>query len=129
MPRSFHPRRPQSVPAKSQEELDELVRRLKADQSRPENYRERSLKLHGWICAKCGREFDLANLHLLTVHHRDGNHDFNPPDGSNWENLCIWCHDDEHTRLQLGDHLQGNTYTNSRSKPPLRWLVFGSSTY
>jgi 5-methylcytosine-specific restriction endonuclease McrA len=96
-----------SVPAKSQEELDELVRRLKADQTRPENYRERSLKLHGWICAKCGREFDLANLHLLTVHHRDGNHDYNPPDGSNWENLCTWCHDDEHSRFQLGDLLQG----------------------
>lgn len=107
MPSSFRPRRPQSVPAKSQEELDELVRRLKTDQTRPENYRERSLKLHGWICAKCGREFDLSNLHLLTVHHRDGNHNYNPTDGSNWENLCTWCHDDEHSRLQLADHLQG----------------------
>jgi len=29
----------------------------------------------------------------LTVHHRDHNHDNNPPDGSNWELLCVYCHD------------------------------------
>ena len=28
-------------------------------------------------------------------------------DGSNWENLCIYCHDDEHSRSLLGDYLQG----------------------
>ncbi|MBT0663817.1 YajD family HNH nuclease [Geobacter pelophilus] len=109
MPRSFGPRRPKSVPAASQEELDNLVRLLKADKAGPENYRERSLKLHGWICAKCGREFDESNLHLLTVHHRDGNHHYNPADGSNWENLCVYCHDDEHSRMQLGDYLQKKT--------------------
>jgi ribosomal protein L37AE/L43A len=103
----YGPRKPQTVPARSQEELDNLVRRIKADHSRPDNYRERSLKLHGWICAKCGSEFDQANLHLLTVHHRDGNHDYNPIDGSNWENLCIYCHEDEHSRMQLGDYLNG----------------------
>ncbi len=97
--------RPRPVPAKSQEELDELVRRMKGEQGGEEGYRERSLRLHGWICAKCGREFDRENLHLLTVHHRDGNHFNNPSDGSNWENLCIWCHDDEHSRSLLGDYL------------------------
>ncbi len=100
--------RPRPVPARSQEELDEMVRRMKGEQAGEEGYRERSLKLHGWICAKCGREFDRQNLHLLTVHHRDGKHFNNPPDGSNWENLCVWCHDDEHSRLLLGDYLQGN---------------------
>jgi len=108
MSRSFGPRRPQSVPARSQEELDNLVRSIRGDQAKPENYRDRSLKLHGWICAKCGREFEQANLHLLTVHHRDGNHNYNPADGSNWENLCIYCHEDEHSRLLLGDYLEGN---------------------
>ena len=98
-------RRPQ--PAKSQAEIDDLVRRMKAEQSSGDNYRERSLKLHGWICAKCGREFDRGNLHLLTVHHKDGNHLNNPADGSNWENLCIFCHDDEHSRSLLGDYLHG----------------------
>ena len=107
MPTSFRPRAPRPGPAKSQEELDALVRRMKAEQAAPGSYRERSLKIHGWICAKCGREFELAGLHLLTVHHKDGNHLNNPPDGSNWENLCIWCHDDEHSRSLLADYLHG----------------------
>ena len=33
------------------------------------------------------------------MHHKDHNHDNNPPDGSNWELLCIYCHDNEHQRL------------------------------
>lgn len=75
--------------------------------ARSRGYRERSLALHGWICARCAREFEASNLHLLTVHHRDGNHDRNPPDGSNWENLCVDCHDAEHSRGVLGDWLAG----------------------
>ena len=75
--------------------------------TRQQGYRARSLQIHGWICAKCAREFDETNLHLLTVHHRDGNHDYNPPDGSNWENLCAYCHEDEHSRGLLGDYLSG----------------------
>lgn len=85
---------------------DELVRDLrKQSTSSSTSYRERSLKIHGLICAKCGREFTYKNRHLLTVHHKDGNHRNNPPDGSNWENLCLYCHDDEHNRDQLGDYL------------------------
>jgi HNH endonuclease len=99
--------RPRAAQHKSQTELDEMVRRMKSAQTDRENYRERSLKLHGWICAKCGREFELSNLHLLTVHHRDGNHHNNPADGSNWENLCVYCHDDEHSRSILADYLNG----------------------
>jgi hypothetical protein len=34
----------------------------------------------------------------LTVHRRDHNPDNNPPDGSNWELLCLYCHDNEHWR-------------------------------
>ena len=34
----------------------------------------------------------------LTVHHKDHNHDNNPSDGKNWELLCIYCHDNEHSR-------------------------------
>jgi hypothetical protein len=51
-----------------------------------------------WICARCGREFSGKRLRELTVHHKDHNHDNNPPDGSNWELLCIYCHDNEHSR-------------------------------
>jgi hypothetical protein len=72
---------------------------------REKGYRERSLKIHPWICTRCGREFTRENLHLLTVHHRDHNHDHNPPDGSNWENLCLYCHDNEHSRFL--DHSEG----------------------
>jgi 5-methylcytosine-specific restriction endonuclease McrA len=67
--------------------------------AREATYRERALKLFPWICARCGREFSGDRLRELTVHHRDHNHDNNPPDGSNWELLCIYCHENEHARL------------------------------
>jgi hypothetical protein len=72
-----------------------------------EDYRERSLAIHGLVCGRCGREFDHTNRHLLTVHHKDGNHHNNPPDGSNWENLCGYCHEDAHSRGVLGEYLEG----------------------
>ncbi len=62
-----------------------------------ESYREQALKLFPWLCGRCGREFSGKNLRELTVHHKDHNHDNNPADGSNWELLCIYCHDEEHT--------------------------------
>jgi hypothetical protein len=88
--------------------VEEVVREIKAGQLSDEgDYRERSLVLHGLICGRCGREFDAAHRHLLTVHHKDGNHHNNPPDGSNWENLCVYCHEDVHSRELLGDYLEG----------------------
>jgi len=85
--------------------IDEVVKELQKPSFPQSDYRERSLKIHGLICAKCGREFDHTNRHLLTVHHKDGNPKNNPPDGSNWENLCVYCHDDEHSRELLGKYL------------------------
>ena len=84
-------------------EKDDSVDKLLAEarrerDERNKGYREQSLKIHPWVCARCGKEFTRENLHLLTVHHKDHNHDNNPPDGSNWENLCIYCHDNEHQR-------------------------------
>ena len=67
-------------------------------EARAKTYREQALKLLPWICGRCGREFSGARLRELTVHHRDHNHDNNPPDGSTWELLCIYCHEDEHRR-------------------------------
>ncbi|CAB1076441.1 Uncharacterized protein YajD [Olavius algarvensis Delta 1 endosymbiont] len=67
-------------------------------QQREQGYREQALKLFPWVCGRCGREFEGKRLRELTVHHRDHNHDNNPPDGSNWELLCIYCHDNEHSR-------------------------------
>jgi len=85
--------------------IEEVLKKLQKPGSKGSDYRERSLKIHGLFCAKCGREFDEKTRHLLTVHHKDGNHLNNPPDGSNWENLCVYCHDDEHTRELLGKYL------------------------
>lgn len=103
--RSFRPsrHRPRKPP-----DVDALIREAtQAARARQQGYRERSLALHESICARCGREFEQKNLHLLTVHHKDGNHQNNPADGSNWENLCVDCHDDEHSRGLLGDYLTG----------------------
>lgn len=79
--------------------LDQVVARARAEaQSRLAGYREQALRLYPWICGRCGREFTRANLRELTVHHRNHNHDDNPSDGSNWELLCLYCHDNEHQR-------------------------------
>src|SRR4029450_3050627 len=79
--------------------LDRIVAdaRRAADE-RAHSYRERALKIYPWICGRCSRVFTRANLRELTVHHRDHNHDNNPTDGSNWELLCLYCHDNEHQR-------------------------------
>ena len=61
-------------------------------------YRERALKILPHVCARCRREFSGRRLQELTVHHKDHNHDNNPPDGHNWELLCIYCHGDEHEK-------------------------------
>ncbi len=84
--------------------VDDMVRELQKLGEKPGGYRDQSLRIHGLICAKCAREFEWKDRHLLTVHHKDGNHNNNPPDGSNWENLCVYCHDDEHSRGLLGDY-------------------------
>ena len=64
------------------------------------DYRERALKILPWICTRCAREFPASRLRELTVHHKDGDHDHNPPDGSNWELLCVYCHENEHARYE-----------------------------
>src|SRR5512138_514986 len=79
--------------------LDRILAEARRDaEKRERSYRDQALKIYPWICGRCGREFTHANLRELTVHHRDHNHDNNPPDGSNWELLCLYCHDNEHQR-------------------------------
>ncbi len=92
------PRRPPGGKI-DREKLDRVVAQARKDaEARMRGYREQSLRIHPWVCARCGREFTRENLHELTVHHKDHNHDNNPPDGSNWENLCLYCHDWEHQK-------------------------------
>lgn len=83
----------------SEEERSRIVTTMRQEQQqRLSGYREQALKLFPWVCARCMREFDGKNVRELTVHHIDHNHDNNPADGSNWELLCLYCHDHEHTR-------------------------------
>jgi hypothetical protein len=96
-----------ATPVTGQKTLADTVREMKnSDKTQGvEDYREKSLAMHGLVCARCSREFNSLNRQLLTVHHKDGNHHYNPADGSNWENLCAYCHDDVHSRGVLADYL------------------------
>lgn len=97
--------------------LDRVVAEARrARDVREQDYRERALKIYPWICGRCAREFDHATVRQLTVHHRDHNHDNNPPDGSNWELLCVYCHDNEHQRQQ--EQAQGIASTGAGSPAP-----------
>ena len=96
--------------------LDRIVADARrASDLRATGYREQALKLYPWICGRCAREFDRSNVAQLTVHHRDHNHDNNPPDGSNWELLCVYCHDNEHSRHI--DHVRGEGYESAPASP------------
>lgn len=86
---------------KTRPEHDRIVADARRERKqREQTYRERALKMFPWVCGRCGREFSGKKLRELTVHHRDHNHDNNPPDGSNWELLCLYCHDNEHSRYE-----------------------------
>ena len=74
--------------------IDEIIREARQKKSADGDYRERALRIHGLICAKCGREFDHTNRQLLTVHHRDGNHNYNML--ANLALLHGHCHDEVH---------------------------------
>ena len=106
--------------------LDRIVSDARAaSDQRERGYRSRALKMYPWICGRCAREFDGKNLQELTVHHRDHNHDNNPADGSNWELLCVYCHDNEHSRYTdagFGD-LGGDTQKEDATHNPFADLA------
>jgi 5-methylcytosine-specific restriction endonuclease McrA len=88
--------------------LDRVVAEARRNaELRNQDYREQALKIYPWVCGRCTREFTRTNLQQLTVHHRDHNHDNNPSDGSNWELLCVYCHDNEHSRYLEADGSSG----------------------
>jgi len=107
-------------------DTDRLERAVKAarqdHERRVRGFREQALRLFPWICARCGREFTGENLRELTVHHKDHDHDNNPSDGSNWELLCLYCHDQEHNHLTAGGE-SGKTRASTR-EPPTRYRPF-----
>ncbi len=104
--------------------LDQFSDEARRDlERRQKTYRERALKLFPWICARCGREFTGKRLRELTVHHKDHNHDNNPPDGSNWELLCLYCHDNEHSRYLDAEWHDGPT-PGGEQEPPSTYKPF-----
>lgn len=100
------------------EKLDRIVAEARSERRlRERGYREQALKIYPWICARCGRDFQGKSLRELTVHHKDHNHDNNPPDGSNWELLCLYCHDNEHSRY-LDEEWYDKATPEGEQEPP-----------
>ena len=100
------------MPPRKQEPDPEKIAQVLAEAQRYRtqrelSYREQALKIYPHVCARCGREFSGQRLRELTVHHKDNDHMNNPPDGSNWELLCLYCHDNEHETPLQRDHYEG----------------------
>ena len=94
--------------------LDQVLSEAQRNRDiRSQGYRDKALKMYPHICGRCAREFSGKNLKELTVHHRNHNHGDNPADGSNWELLCVYCHDNEHQRQLEG---QQDNSTGSGNK-------------
>ena len=114
-------------PKKTQKDIDRqdqiIIEARRNQELRGKTYRERALKIFPGICARCGREFTGKRLRELTVHHKDHNHDNNPPDGSNWELLCIYCHDNEHSRYLDAEWYEAET-PGGEQEPPSTYKPF-----
>ncbi len=107
------------------DKLDRLIAEARRNrEQREKGYRERALKIFPPICARCGREFEGKRLRELTVHHKDHNHDNNPPDGGNWELLCLFCHDNEHSRYVNEEHYEEERPEDRKSKPTTTFKPF-----
>ncbi|MGD1018977.1 MAG: YajD family HNH nuclease [Verrucomicrobiia bacterium] len=99
--------KPKKTPPDAETQAQILAQLRRDAEIRQKGYRERALALFPHVCASCGREFSGKRLKELTVHHKDHNHENNPPDGSNWELLCIYCHDHEHEKYKLKGYVDG----------------------
>jgi 5-methylcytosine-specific restriction endonuclease McrA len=116
------PKRPRTGTGK----LDQIIAEARRNRDhRLTTYRDRALRIFPHICARCGREFAGKRLSELTVHHKDHNHDNNPPDGSNWELLCLECHDKEHARY-LEEEPDDETKWREEEEPVSTYRPFAS---
>jgi len=108
------------------ERKDRMIAQMRQEEQRRQaGYREQALKLFPHVCGRCSREFEGRKLRELTVHHRDHNHDNNPPDGSNWELLCLYCHDHEHTR-GVQEQRSADAHDDRRDRPSLAHSPFAA---
>jgi 5-methylcytosine-specific restriction endonuclease McrA len=114
-----------SLDKQNAEKRDRMVAEMRREQQeRQAGYREQALKLFPPVCGRCAREFEGKKLRELTVHHKDHNHDNNPPDGSNWELLCMYCHEHEHTRDVQEARSQEETSSAEVNRPSLAHSPF-----
>jgi hypothetical protein len=98
----------------------QLIAELRRDHDlRQKSYRDQALKLFPHVCARCSREFSGKRLRELTVHHKDHDHRINPPDGSNWELLCLYCHDNEHEKYKMAGHGDGSASDGASTSPSI----------
>ena len=106
----------------NKDKLNQIVTDARRNQElREQSYRGQALKLYAWICGRCAREFTHTTLTELTVHHKNHNHDDNPSNGSNWELLCLYCHDNEHQRYEetrFGSTQKSSSNANISSHNP-----------
>ena len=109
----------------SSEERAESIAEIQRDRDRRQKtYREQALAMYPHVCGRCGREFSGKALRELTVHHKDSDHMNNPPDGSNWELLCLYCHDDEHGGFADKVGYSEGLAPGSAKEPPLGFRAF-----
>ena len=109
----------------NKDEVTNIIKRAKNHEFH-NSYREQSLRIHPWVCAKCNKEFYINNIHLLTIHHKDGDHNNNPPDGRNWEHLCVYCHDNEHKRMLDGEQSKSSGAENYKDNSGLTHNPFAA---
>jgi hypothetical protein len=118
--------KPPAKGASGSARLDRIVADARrASDERAQSYREQALKILPWVCGRCAREFGRERLRELTVHHKDGDHENNPADGSNWELLCLYCHENEHARAvdsAAGDAAAGKQAPAPATHRPLAGL-------
>ena len=108
-------RKPSGETGRSADAIEALRREAAV---RRRGYRERALRILPHVCASCGRTFSGPRLRELTVHHKNHDHEHNPPDGSNWELLCLYCHDHEHEKL-------GDARARGAGAAPSAWSPAG----
>ena len=111
---------PPTNPSLDPERQAQILAKLRHDRElREKGYREQALRIYPHVCARCAREFSGKRLRELTVHHRDHNYKNNPPDGSNWELLCLYCHDYEHEKHGTVDYVERPAAEDQQPGPPI----------
>ena len=109
-------------PGTSDDRLDAVVAAARrAREERERGYRERALKLYPWVCGPCARTLTYANPRFEVAADVLGV----SPVGRAEQLLCLYCHDNEHRRLE--DHLAADGRSVAdKPKPESTHKAFGA---